>query len=107
MHGNATTPNLPLGDMRRQGSAERVLKEVREQVAEIVDVVLWMALPCTAWSRWQQVNMQTGKHSAELIMVARGESKACCRRRAAEGVLGAAPGAWTCTARPRTGARRL
>ena len=51
----ATRLHLPHDDMRRQDSAERVLKEVREP--------------------WQQVNLQTGKHSAELIMAAREESK--------------------------------
>ena len=71
----ATRLHLPHGDMRRQDSAEHVLKEVRDLVAAGVNVVLWMALPCTAWSRWQQVNLQTGAHTAELINAAREESK--------------------------------
>ena len=89
--------------MRRQDSAERVLKEVREQVTAGVDVVLWMALPCTAWSRWQQVNLQTGKHSAELIMAAREESKGMLQKACwvLRQVLG------PCMARPRSGTRGL
>ena len=33
----------------------KVLEEIKQQLRLGVDVIIWAALPCTAWSGWQRV----------------------------------------------------
>eukprot|EP00972_Heterocapsa_arctica_P115199 16446535-Heterocapsa_arctica.AAC.1 len=61
--------------MRRRDSADRVIAEVQEQVRHGIDVIIWAAIPCTPWCRWQTVNAAHSPEAAQRIAQARAESQ--------------------------------
>ena len=70
-----TRLHLPHDDMRLDSNAGKVLEEIKRQLRLGVDVIVWAALLCTAWSRWQRINAAAGGVTAAALEAARRESR--------------------------------
>ena len=73
--GTATRLGLPDHDMRGEKEVRDVIRDVRRRAISGAEVLIWAAVPCTAWCSWQRVNMQLGQGAAAKIKVSRVESE--------------------------------
>ena len=70
-----TRLHLPHDGIRVDHNAMKVLEEIKQQLRVGVDVIIWAALPCAAWSGWQRVNAAAGGATTAAIEAARRESR--------------------------------
>ena len=77
---SVTRLHLLHDDMRLDSNAAKVLEEIKQRLRLGVDVIVWAALPCTAWSGWKRVNAAAGGVTAAAVEAARRESQVILRQ---------------------------
>ena len=73
--GTAMRLGLPDHDMRDEREVRDVIRDVRRRAISGAEVLVWAAVPCTAWCSWQRVSMRLGQGAAAKIKVSRVEGE--------------------------------
>ena len=72
-HG-AVRLHLPDHGLRDHGCVSRLAEEIAAAHRRGFNIMVWAALPCMAWGRWQVINMNRGADTRERIEKEREES---------------------------------
>ncbi len=70
---------LPEYDLRQRIVVDGVKQQILIAHRHGSEIMLWISLPCTAWSTWQYINMHADEMTAYKIKQARRESKQMMR----------------------------
>eukprot|EP00972_Heterocapsa_arctica_P105157 15495673-Heterocapsa_arctica.AAC.1 len=65
-HG-AVQLHPPEHDLRDRRCTSRLVWQIVDMWLNGFNVIIWVALPCTAWSRWQSINIKTSPRVKEHI----------------------------------------
>eukprot|EP00972_Heterocapsa_arctica_P003629 541688-Heterocapsa_arctica.AAC.1 len=57
----------PEHDLRDRRCTSRLVWQIVDTWLNGFNIIIWAALPCIAWSRWQNVNVKTSPHLKEHI----------------------------------------
>eukprot|EP00972_Heterocapsa_arctica_P109434 16114434-Heterocapsa_arctica.AAC.1 len=66
--------HLPEHDLRDRACTTQLVRQIKDVWLRGFQILIWIALPCAAWSKWQVINVTTSPHVARHLDEWRAES---------------------------------